>query len=78
MVPCQKGAILNHGDLKVSAAAAELAAEYCESILRAETPLGRRANPEERELLIALGLSARAYRRHLRSIERVRKAKRRG
>jgi len=77
MISCAKGAILNHDDLRVAAAAAQLAAEYVESLFRAQRPLGKRATSAEREHRVALGLSAREYRRHLRNIERVRKAKRR-
>jgi hypothetical protein len=76
MTPCPKGAILNHDDLKIAAASAQLAAEFVEGIIDTETPHGRRATPKARERLKALRTSAREYRTHLRKIEGVRMARR--
>jgi hypothetical protein len=78
MKRCPFGAIFTHDDLKIAAAAAQLAAEYVDSIIRAERPHARKLTTVEREHLNDLRGSAREYRNHLRKLERVRKAKRRG
>lgn len=75
MISCPKGAILNRDDLATAADAAQLAAEYLESIFRAETPLPKRASTVRRERIMSLGLRARTFRKHLKAIQRVRKVK---
>jgi hypothetical protein len=78
MIPCPKGAILTMSELQVAAAAAQLAVEHLAGIIETEKPNGRRPTLKEQARLNPLRSSLRDYQKHLRTLERAIKAKRRG